>query len=107
LRISEVYEHIQVSLPLEYSWPILRGELTGNPGRDQLHGVDDLRIETGSHLDAHAARKQHEVQVSQIPLPVPWDRILHRHAVDNVVPWSYGDANHDVGFVQEPDDEEQ
>lgn len=67
--------------------------LTFTPGGHDLDGVNDLRIEPRCHLDAHQAGKQHEVQIAQVPLLVPRDLIIHRHAMDDIVRLSTS-ANH-------------
>lgn len=64
-----------------------------NPSRHELDGVDDLRVEARGHLDAHEAREEHEVEVPEVSLAVPGDRVVHRHAVDPVVHLD-GDADH-------------
>lgn len=41
------------------------------PRVDDLHGIDDLRVESRGDLNSHACRKQNKIQVSQIRLLVP------------------------------------
>jgi hypothetical protein len=60
-------------------------ELTVLPGREQLSSVDDLRVEPGGHLDTDDTGEQQQVHHAQVRLLVPGDRILHRHAMDEVV----------------------
>lgn len=54
-------------------------ELTGLPMRQQLRGIDDLRVEAAGHLDTDDTGEQQQVHAAEIWLLVPWDRIFHRH----------------------------
>lgn len=62
-----------------------KGEHTFLPCRDNLHSVDNLRVEPRGHLDANCSRKQQPVQPPQIRFLVPRHRIIHRHAMDDVL----------------------
>lgn len=61
--------------------------------RQQLCGVDNLGIEPGCHLDTDDTREQEEIHSSQVRFLVPRDRILHRHAMDDVVGSMVGGAS--------------
>ena len=50
--------------------------LTLSPTWDNLKGVDELRIKAGSKLDTHTGREEHEVEPSQVRLPVPRSLVL-------------------------------
>lgn len=54
--------------------------LTILPGLDDLQRIDHLRVEAGRQLDAHARREEHQVEVSQVRLPVPRHLVLLRDA---------------------------
>lgn len=57
-----------------------------------LQSVDELRIETRSHLDTHATEEQPDVHHTKIGLLVPWRLILLDEASDN---WVCGRAHVD------------
>ncbi len=59
--------------------------LTFLPGRDDLHGVDNLRVESRGHLNADDAREQENIERSQIRLPPPRGRVIHRQAMNDIV----------------------
>jgi hypothetical protein len=51
--------------------------------RGELQGVDELRVETRGHLDAHAAQEQPDVKGAQVWLLVPWRLVLLDEASDD------------------------
>jgi hypothetical protein len=53
--------------------------------RGELQGVDELRVETGGNLDAHAAQEQPDVEHAQVWLLVPWRLVLVDEASDDRV----------------------
>lgn len=75
-----------------------------------LEGVDELRVETGSHLDTHAAQEEPDVHDTQIGLLVPWDLVLLDETRDNgirrVTDVYLGSGNHVCGCVIVPNPEE-
>lgn len=48
-----------------------------------LQSVDELRIETRGHLNAHTAKEQPDVEDTKIRLLVPWHLILIDEAGDD------------------------
>lgn len=71
-----------------------------------LQRVDELRVEAGRHLDAHAAEEEPYVHVAQVRLLVPSDLVLGDEVGDDGVgrradvrPDPLGDADHLVLFA--------
>ena len=50
-----------------------------------MQGVDELRVESRGHLDAHAAEEEPEVHHAQVGLFVPWHLVLRDQARKNGV----------------------
>ena len=46
------------------------------PGIHDLNGVDHLRVEARRDLNPHACREQHEVEITQVRLLVPWHQVM-------------------------------
>lgn len=46
------------------------------PGRDDLKGVDELRVEPRGDFNAHARWEEHEIKPSQVRLLEPEDLVL-------------------------------
>jgi hypothetical protein len=46
------------------------------PGIHNLDGVDHLRVEARRDLNPHACREQHEVEITQVRLLVPWHQVM-------------------------------
>jgi len=65
--------------------------------RQQLSRVDDLRVEARGHLNPDDAGEQQKVHGPQVPLLVPGDGVIHRHAMDDIVGFITVTAAHGCG----------
>lgn len=68
--------------------------LTLDPGTSELEGVDELRVETRCHLNAHTAAEEQEVEDAQVGLLVPWHLVLLDEAGDDGVGSSASTGSH-------------
>jgi hypothetical protein len=50
-----------------------------------LEGVDELRVETRGHLNAHAAQEEPEIHDTHVWLLVPWHLVLSHQAGEDRV----------------------
>lgn len=46
------------------------------PRVDNLHSIDHLRVEATGDLNAHARREEHEIEITQVRLLVPWHLVM-------------------------------
>lgn len=63
---------------------------TGLPGRHDLQRIDQLRIESGGQLDAHASRKEHEVKMPKVWFLVPRHWVILSSFLDDGICSSSG-----------------